>query len=110
MTTYERRQELIEVLVLRGKDKIDNLAFEFGVSSKTIARDIDFLSLYYPLYSVKGGYYGGIYIDSRYRVKRKFLNAAEIQLFQELACELCGEKLRIMQNFLKTFTFKEVEE
>ena len=45
MKTLERRQALIELLCERRCEKIDNLAFELGVSGRTISRDIQALSL-----------------------------------------------------------------
>lgn len=39
---------------------MNNLAFEFGVSIRTIRNDIDTLSLSYPLETVRGRYGGGV--------------------------------------------------
>lgn len=36
MTPSERREAILKVLCQRRQDKIDNLAFEFGVSVRTI--------------------------------------------------------------------------
>jgi len=44
-----------------------NLAFEFGVSERTIRRDIDALSLVAPIYTQAGRYGGGVYILSDYK-------------------------------------------
>lgn len=51
MKAIERRQELLNTLCRRRHDKIDNLAFEFCVSERTIRRDIQELSLSYPIYT-----------------------------------------------------------
>ena len=40
MTPSERREAILKVLCQRRQDKIDNLAFEFGVSVRTIKNDI----------------------------------------------------------------------
>ena len=40
MTASERRKEILEVLSMRRVEQINNLAFQFGVSEKTIRRDI----------------------------------------------------------------------
>ena len=39
MTPSERREAILKVLCQRRQDKIDNLAFEFGVSVRTIKND-----------------------------------------------------------------------
>ena len=49
MTPSERREAILKVLCQRRQDKIDNLAFEFGVSVRTIKNDIEELSLAYPI-------------------------------------------------------------
>ena len=38
MTPSERREAILKVLCQRRQDKIDNLAFEFGVSVRTIKK------------------------------------------------------------------------
>ncbi|MFR2460568.1 MAG: HTH domain-containing protein [Christensenellaceae bacterium] len=45
MTANERRKRILEVLCLRRSDTRENLANEFGVSSRTIERDVATLSL-----------------------------------------------------------------
>lgn len=64
MTAAERRNEIMRVMFIRRYDKIENLASEFGVSERTIRRDIMFLSVdeHKPIYAVQGKYVGGVYI------------------------------------------------
>lgn len=62
MKVFERRMELIKVLYRREYETINNLAFEFGVSNRTIRRDIDELSRLIPIYTKPGRYGGGIYL------------------------------------------------
>lgn len=54
MRANERRMRLIEELCERKFDTIDNLAFELGVSRRTICYDIEELSLSYPIFTAKG--------------------------------------------------------
>ena len=49
MTAIERRQAILEVLSVRRYETRYNLAFEFSVNEKTIRRDIEILSLDYPI-------------------------------------------------------------
>ena len=62
MGTAERRTEIMRVLYRRRHEKISNLAEEFGVSVRTILRDIEVLSATEPIYTQCGRYYGGVYI------------------------------------------------
>lgn len=70
-SALERRQALFELMCERRHEKIDNLAFEFGVDRRTIRKDIALLSLSRPIYTTRGtgggvhivdGYGGGSYL------------------------------------------------
>jgi predicted DNA-binding transcriptional regulator YafY len=50
----ERRTEILKVLVARRSEKICNLAFQLGVSIRTIKYDIEMLTAEYPLETVRG--------------------------------------------------------
>ena len=54
MRATERRQALLEIICERRHEKMDNLAFELGVSRKTIIRDVLELSISYPIYTAAG--------------------------------------------------------
>lgn len=73
MTPSERREAILKVLCQRRQDKIDNLAFEFGVSVRTIKNDIEELSLAYPIETVRGRYGGGVKVADGYYVGRNYL-------------------------------------
>lgn len=62
MNKYERQNAILRVLKLRRFDTVYNLSIEFGVSEKTIRRDIETLSLSEPIYTKPGRFGGGIYI------------------------------------------------
>ena len=64
MGTAERRTEIMRVLFRRRYEKISNLAEEFGVSTRTILRDIEVLSISEPIYTQCGRYGGGVYVSS----------------------------------------------
>lgn len=60
MTPSERREAILKVLCQRRQEKIDNLAFEFDVSVRTIKNDIEELTLAHPIETVRGRYGGGV--------------------------------------------------
>ena len=62
MRPFERKIEILKILHYRKKETIRNLANEFGVSMRTIRRDIEEISLRFPVYTVQGKYNGGIYL------------------------------------------------
>ena len=59
MGTAERRNEIMRILCRRRHESISNLADEFGVSTRTILRDIEVLSIKEPIYTQCGRYGGG---------------------------------------------------
>ena len=60
MRPIERRAAIFDALCIRRHDTVENLASEFGVSEKTIRRDIEELSCSYPIETVRGRYGGGV--------------------------------------------------
>lgn len=60
MGTAERRREMMKILCRRRYETIGKLASEFGVSMRTIQRDIEALSLTEPIYTKAGKYGGGV--------------------------------------------------
>ena len=106
MTANERRIEILKILIRRKKESVANLAFEFGVSNRTIKYDIEILSLMYPI-GTKTGKYGGIYIDPDYYIGREYLTLIEKQLLEEQIERLDVEKQKIMQNILRKFSRPE---
>ena len=102
MTASERRKEILEVLSLRRVEQINNLAFQFGVSEKTIRRDILTLSLEYPIYTAQGNG-GGIYVDKNFRLGRVYLKNEQQELLERLLPGLDGKGAEVMKAILKTF-------
>ena len=105
MTAYERRRGIIEALCLRRHDTRENLAFEFGVDVRTISRDIVFLSLAYPIYTVQGNG-GGVYVDEDYRLDGKYLTEEQAGLLRRLSAGLDEKDAKIMRSILNAFEVK----
>lgn len=81
--TTERRQLLLEVLNVRRKDTLKNLAFEFGVSISTIKRDITILSCYAPIYTIQGNS-GGVFLMDGYYTNRQYLSKAQEKAINDI--------------------------
>lgn len=78
MGTAERRYEIMKLLCRRRHETIRNLASEFGVSMRTIQRDIETLSRTEPIYTQFGKYGGGVYIVEGYSLDRMYMNEQEL--------------------------------
>lgn len=102
MTARERRKAMLEVLCLRGHDTRANLAFEFGVSRRTIEYDVQILSLEYPIYTQQGKG-GGIYVSNGFRLIQKSLTCKQTQLLRKICDALTGEEKQTLQEIIDRF-------
>ena len=100
MGATERRYEIMRILCRRRHETTRNLASEFGVSMRTIQRDIDILSTSEPIYT-QFGKYGGIYVVEGYSMDRMYMKDAEIDLLQKLYIA-AGQITSLLTNDEKT--------
>ena len=84
MGTAERRYEIMKILCRRRYETIRNLASEFGVSMRTIQRDIETLSRTEPIYTQFGKYGGGVYVVEGYSMDRMYMKERELDVLQKL--------------------------
>lgn len=82
MGTAERRREIIKILCKRRHETIKNLASEFGVSVRTIQRDIESLSITEPIYTQSGKYTGGVYVVDVYFVERMYMTIPKYMYYR----------------------------
>ena len=103
MKTIERRQAILEALCERRHDKINNLSFEFNVCRKTIQKDILELSLTYPIYTVAGKYYSGVFIADDYYLGKQYLSSEQQELLEQLSIYCDKEQQEILKNIIRKF-------
>ena len=99
----DRQQQLISLLCQRRSDSIQNLAMELGVCERTIRRDIEELTLTYPIETVRGRYGGGVMMPDWYFQDRPKLTPKQTALLKRLAIGLHGEDLDEMNRILTHF-------
>ena len=76
----ERRKRLAEILLNRRYEKTYNLAFELGVSPKTIQRDLIEINGVIPIWSKAGRYDGGIYVLGDFSTRKRHLKHNEMRV------------------------------
>ena len=104
MSANERRRAILEALCERRFDTEVNLAFEFGVSKRTIATDILELSCDYPIYTVSGGIGGGgVYVEEWYKLDCKFFTDKQLELVERILPYLQGEDRETMLSMICSF-------
>lgn len=112
MGTAERRSAIMKILCRRRHETIRNLAFEFGVSERTIRRDIEVLSYTEPIYTQTGRYGGGIYVVEGYSIDRMYMAQDEIVILHKLCacaesrqvCNLDTNELCTLKAMIQTYT------
>lgn len=97
MSPVERRQALLEVLCRRRSDTYANLAFEFGVSKKTIQRDVEILICSYPIETVLGDYPYDCHTSKR------ALNCEQTELLVRIRKMLSGKDIDTLDSIITGF-------
>lgn len=112
MGSGERRKEIMRILCRRRHETIPNLASEFGVCKRTIARDISILSMVEPIYTLYGRYDGGVYVMDNYYIERMYMNENELDVLNKLylhtsseeKCDLNAEEVGILSTIISRYT------
>ena len=84
-----------------------NLASEFGVSDRTIRRDIETLSLTEPIYTQSGRYGGGVYIVDGYSMDRMYLPEEASDVLRKL-CRLAETRQKCILSDHELDVFRGV--
>lgn len=101
-STTDRRQMILEHLLDNRHATRKELADKFGVSTRTIERDVIVLSCSYPIDTQQGGG-GGIFIAEGYRLGMRYLTEEQARLLEKISNGLIGKEFNIMHSIIKTF-------
>lgn len=111
MGTAERRNEILRILCRRRHETIENLASELAVSKRTIRRDIDVLSMTYPIYTQTGKYNGGVYVMDGFFLERMYMNDTELNVLKKIyiisqndTSLLTKQELSILNSIISTYS------
>lgn len=114
METVERRRAIMRILGCRGSEIVENIAAEFGVSERTIRRDIEVLSRTEPIYTKSGRYGGGVYVMDGYRANEFYFDCDQSAVLNKLLCsaenktkcELTCEEIVLFRQLILKHTIK----
>ena len=95
--------EILQVLIERKEGTLENLAFEFGVSKRTIQYDIETLSLSHPIYCESGNG-GGIRIEKDYKIGKRRFSQEQEEFLRSLMPRLSAGEQDKMNEILNEFT------
>lgn len=112
MTAVERRVALLKLICRRRFETVSNLAAEFGVSERTIRRDINVLMQTESIYTQQGRYGGGVYVVDTYTIDRMYFNDDELYILTKMldcvtnscVCQLSQREKDIMKKFIADYT------
>lgn len=110
--TSERRLNIMIVLYRRRYEKTKNLAKEFGVSERTVRRDIDIISIIAPIYTKGGKYGGGVYVMDNCHLDIMYFTSQEQKVLRKVLdciekCQICSlsqDDIFIFKNMIIKYT------
>lgn len=106
--TAERRQMILSILCERRTELAENLAIEFGVTTRTIYHDIEILAYSYPIITLQGKG-GGIRVMDGFRLGMKYLTDKQYTVLKNISDRLSGEERTVVMEILKTFAYPKGE-
>ena len=106
MKAADRRQDILEMLCDERHMTMDVLAERFGVSRRTIVSDIQALSLNYPIYTMCGQPFGGVYISDDFDTRKHYLTDSQTQVLQDLLSVASDEQKVTLNEIIKQFGVK----
>lgn len=109
MGTAERRLEILKYLCKARKATMPLLAEMFGVSVRTIQRDIlEIEATFYTPIDVKAGKHGGISIVGDYSFDRAYMREDELSLLSKIQGivegQLSEKENSLLSQIIKTYT------
>ena len=107
-STVERRQKILETISDRRHVQVESLAAEFGVSRRTIERDILALSCSYPIVT-ENWRGGGIRAMDGWYVSRRYLRDDQEALLRSLLPGLQPEDRETMRKILTAFAKPKIK-
>ena len=102
MNTTDRRMEIINILIVRRRTTANELAEEFGVTTRTIRNDIQALSPGYPIYTQQGGA-GGIFMGDDYKPYINTLSTDELKTLRDVYEHAEGEQKKILLQIIHKY-------
>lgn len=107
-STTERREEIMRFLYRKGFSTAKALAKEFGVTERTIRRDIEILALTKPIYTRSGRNSGGIFIVDGYRIDRNYFTDKEEDIIKK-AADIAKKDKHCLSEEEKSFLDKTID-
>jgi len=100
---YERQGAILSLLCRNRHVTESALAAAFGVSERTIRKDIIALSCIIPIKTIRGRHGGGIWLEDWFNPDSNTLAAKQEELLKQILPTLVGEDAVVMNSILTQF-------
>lgn len=102
MSSNERRAEIIRILSGRRHETMSNLAFELGVTDRTIRNDITALTVDYPLETIRGNG-GGVKLANWYWPNKNILSQDQQQVLSQMTGKGNEHQVKVLKEILEAY-------
>jgi len=104
VSTDERREEMIRILLGGTRTTVPKLAAQLGVSERTIHRDLLVLTVDrgYPI-DTETGRAGGVYMHDFRHAHRRILSQEQIKALNMAIAAMDSETADVLQTILQTY-------
>ncbi len=103
MTMFERQSAILNLIYRERHTTETKLAEMFGVSNRTIRKDIISLACIVPIKTVRGRYGGGIWLEDWFDPNSNYLSATQENLLKRISQTLAGQDLLVLNSILVQF-------
>lgn len=103
MNMFERQGAILNLIYRERHTTEAALAALFGVSDRTIRKDIIALACTLPIKSVRGRYGGGIWLEDWFDPDSNVLSLKQEDLLKRIRPTLTGEDILILNSILEQF-------
>ena len=100
---FERQNAILNFIYRERYTTKTTLAERFGVSERTIRKDIAALSCVLPIKTTRGRYGGGISLEEWFEPATNILSAKQEELLIKLKSTLTGDDLIVLNSILFQF-------
>jgi len=109
MSANERRKEIMNILEGRRFETVANLAFQLGVSVRTIKYDIAVLMDAREPIETQPGVGGGVRIAQDYRTFKNDISEEQQNLLLSLMCKMNEQDSRLIRELLRSHGSRKIK-
>lgn len=103
MTATERQEQIMATLRKERRATVGQFAAAFNCSERTVLRDLETLSVSFPLITVQGRYGGGVTLAEWYQPQQATLCPEQLETLRRLMISAGQEDRAILGSIIDQF-------